>query len=108
MTQDAKAVARKAAFAARKAAHGAGYDTAVTRALLREIGPVEGQVIAGYMPIRTEASPTSAMETLAATNRICVPVIKGKALPLTFREWHPGVAMVEGAFGAAIPAEGIG
>jgi 5-formyltetrahydrofolate cyclo-ligase len=35
-----------------------------------------------------------------------VPVIMGKGLPLRFREWAPGCAMVAGEFGAEIPAEG--
>jgi 5-formyltetrahydrofolate cyclo-ligase len=33
-------------------------------------------------------------------------VIEGRGLPLRFREWHPGAEMVEGAFGALIPASG--
>ena len=63
-------------------------------------------VVAGYMPIRTEASPLPAMQALAAQARVCVPVIDGAGLPLRFREWTPGCAMVEGAFGAAVPAAG--
>ncbi len=106
MTGDAKADARKAAFAARKLAHGAGLDGAVTAALLREIGPVEGQVIAGYMPIRTEADPLQAMHVLSARNRICVPVIEEPGRPLRFREWYLGAEMIKGPFGARVPAAG--
>jgi 5-formyltetrahydrofolate cyclo-ligase len=35
-----------------------------------------------------------------------VPVIIGPGQALRFREWSPGCAMVEGEFGARIPAEG--
>ena len=106
MTAEAKAEARKRAISARKLAHAAGLGERMTAALLEEIGPGEGRVIAGYMPIRTEADPRPAMAELCRMNRLCVPVIEGAGLPLKFREWTPGAPMVEGAFGAAIPAEG--
>jgi 5-formyltetrahydrofolate cyclo-ligase len=38
--------------------------------------------------------------------RICVPVIAGEGLPLRFREWSPDCALVDGPFGAAVPAAG--
>lgn len=109
MTDDPKAQARTAAFAARKAAHA----DAVTRTppateyLLAAIGTAQGRIIAGYMPIRTEISPQPAMETLhAAGARLCVPVIAGAGQPLDFREWSPGCAMEPGPFGAQVPASG--
>ncbi len=104
MTMPDKAALRTLAYAARKLAHAAGGDA--TAALLAEIGPVTGHVISGYMPIRTEISPLSAMAALATTNRICVPVIMGKGLPLSFREWTPDAVMVAGPFGALTPETG--
>jgi 5-formyltetrahydrofolate cyclo-ligase len=101
-----KANLRKAAFAARAEDFGTGQDAAAQMRLRDLIGPVQGAVIAGYMPMRTEIDPVPVMTTLAATNRICVPVIAGKGLPLTFREWHPGCAMVDGPFGAQVPETG--
>lgn len=101
-----KSQLRKAAFAARKAAHGAGLGPLVTAALLAEIGPVTGAIIAGYMPIRTEVDPQPAMIALARGNRVCVPVIIGPNQALRFREWHDGADMVEGPFGAQVPAAG--
>jgi 5-formyltetrahydrofolate cyclo-ligase len=95
---------RKLAFAARKAAHAAKAD--VTAALLAEIGPVTGRIISGYMPIRTEISPLAAMTALSGANRICVPVIAGKGLPLDFKEWTLGARMIPGPFGALIPETG--
>jgi 5-formyltetrahydrofolate cyclo-ligase len=65
------------------------------------------RIISGYRPIRSEIDPTPLMQVLdAAGHRLCVPVIAGPGLPLRFREWHPGAAMTEGAFGAEVPATG--
>ncbi len=103
---DPKSDLRKEAYAARKLAYGLGLDADGQAHLLQEIGPVTGQVIAGYMPIRTEIDPIPVMTALCAANRICVPVIDGAGLPLRFREWAPGAGMVEGPFGAQVPATG--
>ena len=103
---DQKAALRKAAYAARKAAFDQGHGLAATAALLAEIGPVRGRIISGYMPIRTELDPVPAMTALAGENRICVPVIEAAGQPLRFREWAPGVPMVDGPFGAEVPASG--
>ncbi|MEJ6389619.1 5-formyltetrahydrofolate cyclo-ligase [Gymnodinialimonas ulvae] len=109
MTDDPKATARAAAFAARKAAHAdaASAPPRATALLLKAIGPAKGRIIAGYMPIRTEISPLPAMETLHAMGaRLCVPVIAGAGQPLDFRAWSPESAMQSGPFGAQIPAHG--
>jgi 5-formyltetrahydrofolate cyclo-ligase len=37
---------------------------------------------------------------------VTVPVVQGRGLPLLFRTWQPGAAMVPGAFGALIPEAG--
>jgi len=103
---DRKIQSRKAAFAARKIAHAQGGDAAANAALLDEIGPVSGAVISGFVSIRTEIDPLAAMTALAAANRICVPVIERKGLPLKFRQWRPGCAMEDGPFGARVPASG--
>lgn len=110
MTDDLKATARKAAFAARKAAH-ASADTATPKAtkhLLAAIGEVApNHTVSGYMAIRTEIDPLPAMMQLhAAGATLCVPVIVGAGKPLMFREWHPGCEMVVGPFGAQVPASG--
>ncbi|MHC0053849.1 5-formyltetrahydrofolate cyclo-ligase [Actibacterium sp. D379-3] len=103
---DAKAVARKAAFAARKAVHDPVRSDRAAAALLAVLRAHGGRVISGYVPIRTEVSPLSAMAAMAASARIAVPVVQGPGLPLTFREWTPGCAMTEGAFGAPVPVTG--
>lgn len=109
MIDDLKANARKAAFAARKLAHGqaASKNAPATAHVLAAIGPAQGRIIAGYMAIRTEQSPLDAMKKLHGQGaRICVPVIAGAGQPLDFQEWTPETEMIKGPFGAKIPASG--
>ena len=106
---EAKAEARRAAFARRKAAHEAAAGAGeAARDLFLDAGLQRGAgVVSAYRPIRTEIDPTPLMEALAAGGaRLAVPVIEGPGLPLRFRAWQPGVEMVAGPFGAEIPAEG--
>jgi 5-formyltetrahydrofolate cyclo-ligase len=100
---DRKALARKAAFAARAAAFAAGQGQAA-EILADYLAGQGGRVLAGYMPMRTEIDPLPAMA--AHRGVVGVPVIIGKDQALRFREWTPGAQMVEGAFKALIPAEG--
>ncbi|MFT4151292.1 MAG: 5-formyltetrahydrofolate cyclo-ligase [Paracoccaceae bacterium] len=103
MTDDPKAIARKAAFAARKQAFAQGQGQAAE--LLADcLAPHQGRVLAGYMAMRTEIDPLPAM--IAHTGPVCVPVIAGPGRPLRFRQWTHGCPMIMGEFGAAIPAEG--
>ena len=108
---DVKSTLRQTAYAARKLAFAAREETgavaAATALLLAEIGPAQGRIIAGYMPIRTELDPLPAMMALHGQGaRLVVPVIAGEGLPLDFREWTPGCALTEGPFGAMIPESG--
>ena len=103
---EAKAAARKAAFARCKAAFErtckaqAGY-------LSEILAGHRGVPLAGFMPIRTEISPLPVMRALSATGRrVCVPVIQRLGLPLLFREWTPDCRMVGGPFGALVPESG--
>lgn len=98
-----KSAARQAAFAARKAAFAAGQGQAA-ELLADVLSAHRGQVLSGYMPMRTEIDPVPAMA--AHQGPVGVPVITGKAQALRFREWSPGCAMVAGEFGALIPADG--
>ncbi len=102
ITQD-KTEARKTAFAARKLAFAAGQGqaAALLADLLADYGP---KPLAGYMAMRTEIDPSVAMA--AHQGPVGVPVIMGAGQPLRFREWTPGCALIEGEFGAKIPAEG--
>ncbi|MFV2033771.1 MAG: 5-formyltetrahydrofolate cyclo-ligase [Halocynthiibacter sp.] len=100
-----KAAARKAAFVRRKVAHAevqGGFGAARLRELLETFA---GKTISGYLPIRTEIDPRPAMEIMANTGFVTVPVIKGAGLPLRFARWTPDCALVDGPFGARIPAD---
>lgn len=100
---DVKALARKAAFAARKEAFARGQGQAA-EILADYLSAQAGAVLAGYMPMRSEIDPLPAMA--AHRGVVGVPVIPGPAMALRFREWTPGCALVAGEFGALIPAEG--
>lgn len=99
-----KTAARAAAFARRKAAHAAGGGHALH--LVTALAPHRGRPLAGYMAMRTEIDPMPALKAAAAWGPVCVPVIIGKDHPLQFRQWTPGCAMIEGAYGAWVPAGG--
>ncbi len=107
---DPKAALRKVAYAARKSAFAARADTgavaAATDHLLAWLGDVSANVVAGYMPIRTELDPLPAMTRLASAGRVCVPVIDGAGRPLLFRDWTPDAVMIDGPFGAQVPEGG--
>lgn len=101
---DIKAAARKAAFAARRAAHEAAAPGEAGH-LSQVLAGHRGVPLSGYMPIRTEIDPVPAMEEAAAHGPVCVPVIEGAGLPLKFSRWTPGCALKEGPFGAMIPEQ---
>lgn len=99
-----KADARKAAFARRKTAHAMGLGPLGAARLLELLEPFEGRTLAGYMPIRTEIDPRPAMERMAETGFVTIPVIEGPDRPLRFSRWTPDCELVDGPFGARIPA----
>ncbi|WP_376871634.1 5-formyltetrahydrofolate cyclo-ligase [Albirhodobacter sp. R86504] len=101
-----KAEARALCRAARKAAHAeaGGHSTAALGHLSNILSAFSGKVLAGYMPIHSEIDPLAAMA--AHDGPVCVPVIEAEGRPLKFQLWTPDCDMVEGAFGAMIPAQG--
>lgn len=96
-----KAAARRAAFDRRKAAHGRGHDGPAQQRLAAYLSPFAGRALAGYMPIRSEIDPVPVM--VGWTGPVGIPVIDGAGLPLRFLAWRPGVPMVPGPFGVAVP-----
>jgi len=99
-----KDAARKAAFARRKAAFQAA--TPGQAGYLSEfLAGYRGVPFAGFMPIRTEINPLAAMAEAAAHGPVGVPVIEAAGQPLKFSQWEPDIALVDGPFGAKIPAE---
>ena len=101
---EAKAAARKAAFARRAAVH--GRVPAPAGRLSEVLAGHRGVPLSGYAQMRTEADPTPAMEEAAAWGPVGLPVIIGQAQPLRFRDWSPGCEMTDGPFGAKVPADG--
>jgi 5-formyltetrahydrofolate cyclo-ligase len=101
-----KALARKAAFAARKQAfvsdQAAETIHQANAHLQHALAKFAGKTLAGYMPMRTEIDPLPAM--WAHQGPLAVPVIAGPAQPLRFAAYHRDCAMEMGAFGALIPA----
>lgn len=100
-----KAQLRKRCILSRDAASPLARAAAATR-LYARLMHLRGQTIAGYIPIGSEVDPTNAMRSLAADNRICVPVVTARGAPLRFREWTPGCAMELGPFRVPVPVEG--
>lgn len=98
-----KADARKAAFARRKLAHEAGHRGAAGH-LSAVLAGYRGVPLSGYLPIRTEIDPLPAMAEAAAHGLVGVPVIRSKAQPLVFSRWEPDCALIDGPFGASVPA----
>ena len=96
--------ARKAAFARRKAAHATGLDPAAQAHLAAYLEQWAGRALSGYMPILSEVDPLPVMANWSGP--VGVPVIAGKGQPLSFRKWTPQATMVDGPFGAQVPAEG--
>ena len=110
---DLKASLRKQGYAARKAPHeadraaGGALSLAARDHFLAARLHTGAEVISGYCPIRTEIDVIPLMTALhAAGHRLCVPVIEAAGQPLAFREWTPEAEMVEGPFGARVPASG--
>ena len=97
-----KRAARVAAFARRAEAH--RVDTgAGARRLADVLRRWRGVPISGYLPIRTEIDPRTAMAEAAANGPVAVPVIEGAGRPLRFSRWTPDCALRDGPFGAQVP-----
>ena len=87
---ETKAALRKQAFAVRKQAHAesAGAAEAARDHFLASRVYTGAGIISAYCPIRTEIDVFPLMTALhEAGHRLCVPVIEGAGLPLSFREW---------------------
>jgi 5-formyltetrahydrofolate cyclo-ligase len=98
-----KSAAREAAYVRRKVAH----ETAVANVagyLSEVLAGYRGVPLSGYMAMRTEIDPTPAMAEAAAHGPVCVPVIVNAGQPLLFSRWEPDAALIDGPFGARIPA----
>ena len=95
-------------IAAREAIPGAARQDAGARvgALLRQAFPApRDRVIAFCWPYRGEVDVRFAIRGLREAGALAaLPVVAGKAQPLQFRRWWPGVTMTRGALGIPAPA----
>jgi 5-formyltetrahydrofolate cyclo-ligase len=68
---------------------------------------MQGAVVAGYSPIRSEIDPTPLMRNLAAHDvQLALPVIIAADQPLKFRAWSPGDRLQPGRLGILEPLPG--
>lgn len=102
---EAKRLAREAALARREAAFARGHPD--PSALLRRVlAPHRGRPVAGFVAMRTEIDPRPALEEAARHGPVGLPVVERRGLPLRFRRWRPGDALVPAGFGTLVPPEG--
>jgi len=99
-----KSVARRAALVAR-----AGLDPALGAFLalhvLRDWPIAPGVVVAGFWPMGDEIDIRPLLIALHERNHaIALPVTPKRGLPLSFRRWRPGDALLPGPMGTAHPA----
>ena len=102
MIQELKKKVRKEAFINRQKAFAA--DIGNSASLLSSVlAGYRGVPIAGYLPIKTEINPLSAMEEASAHSLVGVPVVQGNSKPLKFARWEPGCNLKKGPFDVQIP-----
>ena len=102
MIQELKKKVRKEAFINRKKAFAADIGNSASLLSSVLVG-YRGVSIAGYLPIKTEIDPLSAMEEASAHSLVGVPVIQGNLKPLKFSRWEPGCHLKKGPFEVQIP-----
>ena len=104
-----KKAARILAASARKTAHDASKDSAAIALALRGLPVIPdpgGRTISAFHPYLSEISTLELLVKLAAEGwTTALPVVVGKELPLKFRRWVPGDAMVSGLWDIQIPVE---
>jgi 5-formyltetrahydrofolate cyclo-ligase len=97
----AELIARRQAMAPQARAQAS---LAVSLHLLHLVPFEAGAVIGFCWPYRGEYDPRRLLRTLRGHGaRNALPVVKGRAQPLHFRLWRPGVPMEKGALGIAAP-----
>ena len=106
MTQELKKKIRKEAYINRQKAFAADIGNSASF-LSSVLAGYRGVPIAGYLPIKTEINPLSAMEEASAHSLVGVPVIQGNSKPLKFSRWEPGCHLEKGPFDVQIPVNSI-
>ena len=99
----AKREARAQALS-RRAGADPGLGAALAAAVLRDIPPPARAVVAGFWPIGDEIDIRPLLFALAARGHpIVLPETPRRGLPLIFRRWQPGAALIAGRFGTSHP-----
>lgn len=104
--------AAKQALRARMLALRAGSDPALGAALaahlLRDLPPPAGACVAGFWPIGAEIDIRPLLGALhAAGHKVALPETPPRCNPLTFRLWHPGMALLPERFGTVRPGGAV-
>jgi 5-formyltetrahydrofolate cyclo-ligase len=87
------------------AAHAETARLAIRDRYLSAFEPPAGTVVSAFWPMAGELDLRPLLEALHARGCVCgLPVVVGRHLPLVFRAWEPGVALVTSRFGIAEPA----
>ncbi len=98
-----KSALRAQALAARAALIAPGAPEALARHVLAAAPPPE-TTIAGFWPMGEEMDARPLLHALHARgHRILLPVTPRRGMPLSFRPWQPGIAMLPGRFGTQHP-----
>lgn len=84
------------------------WDAAIGQRLLAWYGAAPVNILGVYWPVRGEPDLRPAYAALAARGaQLALPVVIDRAAPLRFARWSPEEALVDGAFGVAIPVEPV-
>ena len=63
-----------------------------------------GEIVSGFMPLKSEINPLPLMRKLAAQGaRLALPAVAGRAQPLIMREWVFGEPLIAGVWGIREP-----
>jgi 5-formyltetrahydrofolate cyclo-ligase len=83
----------------------ATWRRSIDATLERAFPGLAGKTLALCWPIKNEYDARHLARRLRARGaRTALPVVVAPRTPLVFREWHPGVALAEGALGIPYPA----
>ena len=82
----------------------ARWSSAITASLIQGFPQLCAMTVGLYWPFQREFDPRHAMLHFRKSGaRAALPVVTGKGVPLTFRQWWPGVAMTRGVFDLPMP-----
>lgn len=94
--------ALRKAMSARRSEAAATVDQAPAQAALETVLAETRGPVSFFWPIRSEIDTRPVMARLAMKRSVCLPLTHGHAA-LSFRAWHPDVALEEDGFGVPVP-----